>query len=314
MKSDRGKAVKPSGSGLIPNRHFLIAVSVLSLATVGWYGVVKGRNLATTKEAVEWPEGLEVDGDCRAISIPDRVGPYVLAEDGELEKDENRAPKFDGRPDGEVVLPDDVLESLKINTVLDRRRLDERKSNWYFVGIYRDTRQEGPRAPRRYWRVEVFYYTGGLDTVPHVPERCLVAGGATLLGSDGVEFHVPSARPPWDKPLTFQRTRYEVPDRLGLSSYRYAQYYAFSLNGKPEESWKRVRLTLSYPWVRRCYFAKFQFAPLGSITDQAETDRAAEDIVRHFIPVLQDVLPMPDAVEKVAEAGTEPGDDQHLER
>jgi len=314
MKPDREKTVKPSGSELIPNRHFVIAVSILVLATVGWYGVVKGRNLATTKEAVEWPEGLEVNGDCRATSMPDRVGPYVLAEDGELEKNDDGTPKFDGRPDGEMVLPEDVMESLKINTVLDRRRLGERKSNWYFVGIYRDTRLEEPGAPHRYWRVEVFYYTGGLDTVPHVPERCLVASGATLLDSDSVAFHIPSARPPWDKPLTFRRTRYEVVDRLGLVGRHYAQYYAFSLNGKPEDSWKRVRLTLSYPWVRRCYFAKFQFAPLGSITDQAEMDRSSEDIARHFIPVLQDVLPMPETVAKPAEASMGPGDDQHRER
>jgi len=314
MKPGQDKAAKPSRSGLIPNRHFLIAVCTLGLATVGWYGVVKGGNLATTKEAVEWPKGLEVDGDCRVTSMPKKVGPYVLAKDGELERNDDGAPEFDGRPDGEVVLPEDVMESLKINTVLDRRRRRERKSNWYFVGIYRDTEQEEFSNPHRYWRVEIFYYTGGLDTVPHVPERCLVAGGARLLDSEGVKFHVPAAQPPWDDPLTFRRTRYEVADRLGFGARRYAQYYAFSLNGKPEDSWKRVRLTLSYPWVRRCYFAKFQFAPLGPITDQAETDRAAERLARHFIPVLQNILPMPEAVAKASEKSPGARNDRHGER
>jgi hypothetical protein len=274
-------------------RHFLLAAVILAAVWIGWDWAIAQLRWATRKEAVPWTAAVRVDGKCRVVSFPDRLGPYVLVGDGEIDK------TTDGRADGDIVLEEDVLESLKINTALDQRRLGARRSNWYLTRIYRDTRVESSN-PFRYWRLEVYYYTGGLDKVPHVPDRCLVAGGATLLSSASgrLAVGVPGISPPWDR-LTFNRVGYEMTDRLGLDVKRYVQYYVFSLNGRPEGSWEKVRLGLTKPWVRHCYFAKIQLAPTSPITDFAQADQAAVDFLNMFLPAVVALWPLPSDVGKL---------------
>ncbi|MCJ7545168.1 MAG: hypothetical protein MUP47_11530 [Phycisphaerae bacterium] len=294
MKATEPSPASPAGSrGAVwracwRERHFLAAAGILAVATIGWDWTMAALGWVTRKEAVPWPNAVLVDTQCRVISFPDRLGPYELVGDGVFDK----AP--DGRPDGDVVLTGDVLESLKINTALDQMRVGERRSNWYLTRIYRDTRLESSYSPFRQWRLEVHYYTGGLDKVPHVPDRCLVAGGATLLPSWSGELKVavPAGTAPWDH-LTINRVGYEMTDRIGLSVRRYAQYYVFSLNGEPEGSWMMVRLKLGDPRTRYCYFAKVQVAPLGEITDVDEADKAVHDFLAVFMPAVAALLPMP---------------------
>lgn len=270
-------------------RHFLAAVMILAAATVGWGWTMAALGWVTRKEAVPWPQAVVVDRQCRVISFPDRLGPYELVGDGVFDK----VP--DGRPDGDLVLAADVLESLKINTAMDQMRVRERRSNWYLTRIYQDMRAERPVSAFRQWRLEVHYYTGGLDKVPHVPDRCLVAGGATLLpsGSGRLEVAIPAGSAPWDR-LTFNRVGYEVADRIGLNIRRYAQYYVFSLNGEPEGSWMMVRLKLGDPRMRYCYFAKVLVAPMGEITDFDQADKAVQEFLGVFMPAVTAMLPMPE--------------------
>lgn len=275
------------------DRHFVVAAGILLVVTIGWNWAIAQLRWATRKEPVPWPQAVKVDPDCRATSFPDSFGQYVMvSEDGEL------GGKPDGRPDGEIVFSDEDLESLRINTSLDQSRLDERRSNWYISRIYRDSRvPQG--GPFRYWRVEIFYYTGGLDKVPHVPERCLVAGGATLLPqwSGKVAASAPTREAGW-REIDFNRTGYELSDRRALNVTRHVQYYTFSLNGKPEDSWEMVRLKLTKPWVRYCYFAKIQVAPYDDIQDVDRADKAAREFISAFLPAAISMLPMPSDIEK----------------
>lgn len=272
-------------------RHFLVAACILAAAAIGWDWTIMTLRWATRKEPVPWTSAVIVDDQCRVISFPDRLGPYELVGDGVFD----RVP--DGRPDGDVVLTSDVLESLKINTPMDQGRRPQRRSNWYLTRIYQDTRAGTSPAAFKYWRLEVYYYTGGLDKVPHVPDRCLVAGGATLLPSatGEVKAVVPAARAPWDRPV-FNRVGYEMTDRIGLNVKRYAQYYVFSLNGEPEGSWKIVRGKLTNPWMRYCYFAKVQVAPLGEIGDFDQADKAVEEFLSVFMPAVSAMFPTAAAV------------------
>ncbi len=275
-------------------RHFLLAAVILAAVWIGWDWAIAQLRWATRKEAVPWTSAVQVNGKCRVFSFPQRLGPYVLVGDGEFDK------TTDGRADGDLILQDDVLEALKINTVLDQRRLSSRRSNWYLTRVYRDTRVTSPVDPFRYWRLEVYYYTGGLDKVPHVPDRCLVAGGATMIptAAERLAVTLRGVSPPWDR-LTFNRVGYEMTDRLGLDVKRYVQYYVFSLNGRPEGSWEKVRLELTKPWVRYCYFAKVQLAPTGPITDLAQADRATVEFVNMFLPAVVALWPLPSDVGKL---------------
>ena len=281
------------------NRHFLIAAVVLGTSALGWSLAVRVLEIATHKEAVPWPAGVRVDEDFRMVSLPDTFGSFeFVSADGELQRDQSGRPIKDGRPDGETKVESETMELLKIGTSTDKANLPKRKSNWLSIRVYRDRRVKPGRA-LRYWRAEIYYHTGGVDVVPHVPEICGVAGGAVLLGSDDIQVTLPHAPGEWGgKPIDFRRTRFERTDLSGATS-RYAQYYVFSLNGHPESSRNVVRLRLTSPFIRYAYFAKIQFAPLGSMIDARKTDEAAKEFARHFLPEALKTLPMPADVEKL---------------
>jgi hypothetical protein len=281
-------------------RHFVLAALILGLAAGGWSWTVKTLKWAVHKEAVPWPEGVRVSQEFALQTLATQMGPYhMVREDGRLDTDARGELRRDGRPDGEVLLEDDVKEVLGVGTSADRTRYGARQSNWYCVRIYEDMR---PDAAFRFWQLEVYYYTGALDKVPHVPERCWIAGGATLLGGQNVTFEAPGLTNGWSSPAV-RRTQFEVTDRLGMKTSRSTQYYVFDFNGRPEESWKMVRLRLNDPRLRRCYFAKIQFGPLSEVQDVVQADQAAGEFFRAALPHVMKVLPSPEQLNALEPRG-----------
>jgi hypothetical protein len=289
MADDTQNSARARLRGLV---HFGVAAAILGISAVGFKSAIEFLELATEKQPVPWPKGVSVDRETfKWENLPREFGGrYVLVGDGELFK------QIDGIPDGEVTLGDDIMTTLGIGTGWDKDRFPDRSSNWYVARVYRD-KTRSPGDPLQYWQLQVYYYTGALDTVPHVPERCLAAGGATLAGSQSVTITIPKLPSPWDEPLNLRRTLYERQNPTTMSTNEYAQYYVFSLNGRPESSWETVRLELAKPWVRHCYFAKIQFYPRGPVANTEQIDRAADEFMNHFLPVVLKALPMPSDVE-----------------
>ncbi|MBL7133729.1 MAG: hypothetical protein ISS78_06495 [Phycisphaerae bacterium] len=298
------------------NANFLVAAAILLLAAAGWNVAVWAMHLATEKSPVPWPAPVDVNDKFVMTTMPDRMGPYeFVSADGEIDfsRDKQDFVK-DGRPDGEgdsdSDLPGDLMESLGIGTYTDQTNLPLRRSNWLTIRTYRDNRRP-PGDPLRYWRLEVYYYTGGVDLVPHTPERCLVAGGAEHLGTTAMPVAIDGVDEPWGPaPLAIRRALFQWTDAKSMSANQFAQYYIFSLNGMPENSPYVVRLKLANPLMRHAYFAKAQFAPAPAVqmTDRgltyrlptpAEADPAAEDFVKHFMPHVLKMLPMPQDVAKL---------------
>ena len=273
------------------NRHFLIASFLLLITALGWGTAKEVIGIVLRKSPVPWPANVVVDEDFRLRSLPERLGPYALAADGTTNNGQEGEP--DGVPDGDRTLPEDVLELLHIGTGVDQDRLGQRSSNWYASRVFVDTR---PGRQFTHWELDVTYYTGGLDKVPHVPERCLLAAGAALVDSARVPFSVPAAQSPWDRALNFNRTLYEKRGRSG-SVEQHAQYYIFSLNGRPEPMWEKVRLELTSPFGSYCYFAKVQFAPWRQVTDVDKADEAAADFIQYVLPSVLQALPMPQDIQ-----------------
>ncbi|HOF17556.1 MAG TPA: hypothetical protein PK082_01505 [Phycisphaerae bacterium] len=286
-------------------KHFVVACVLLAVAALGWRFAVGGLKVALRKEAVPWPALVRVNEQTFQLeSLPESLGEYRFVQaDGELFYNDKGEPLYDGKPDGEITLETDVMETLGVGSSLDASRVKTRTSNWYLSRIYR----KGPapssayeRKPFQYWQLDLTYYTGGIDTVPHVPERCLVASGARLIGGADVTFEVPMLPAPWDGPLVFRQTRYEVWDDATLTAKLYVQYYIFSYNGRPENDWRRVRLDLANPWsARHCYFAKVQFLPRNEILNLQDADRAAEEFVRNVLPSILQQFPMPKEIEEL---------------
>jgi len=204
---------------------------------------------------------------------------------------------LDGEPDGERTIIDEVLESLAIGTPLDFSNVADRKSTWYVSRTYVD-RQKSRGQRYRLWQLDVTYYTGTMDKAPHFPERCLKAGGMILGKMGDVEFGVPGAPSPWgDEPVTCRFVEFNNP--RGNAENLHVQYYVYSLNGKPEASWKNVRLKMADPFGKYAYFAKIQFNPMNGLESPDEAKKATAEFVKYMLPEVLKVLPMPDDIERL---------------
>jgi hypothetical protein len=292
--------------------HFLVAFAILVITAGGWQLAVHALELATEKTPVPWPAGVEVNDKYVMTAMPDKMGPFeFVSADGELDFDpKTQAFLKDGLPDGEGEVAPDVMDLLGIGTATDERNLSRLRSNWFSIRTYRDnSRPAGD--PLRYWRLEVYYYTGGVDLVPHTPEICAVAGGALHLGTTDMPVTIDGVEEPWgNKPLAFQRALFQRTDMQGTAAGQFVQYYIFCLNGSPKNSRNDVRFALGSLFVKHAYFAKVQFAPLPAVQkaagglvwavpDPAQADRAVADFVKHFMPFVLKTLPMPKDIERL---------------
>ncbi len=281
---------------LLRDRHFLVAAVLLGLVAAGWNAAVVGLGLVWRKLPVPHPPAVELDGEQRLLSLAKAFGPdgrYRLVEgDGVLWLNAANEPERDGEPDGELVLPEDTRLTLGVGTPYDHARLGARSCNWYVSRIYEDTQAQGGH---RYWFLDVTYYTGTLDKVPHVPQRCLVAGGATLGRADELTFAADAPRPEWNADIPLVRMEYFT--QSGMVLFQRHQFYTFSLNGRPESDNRMIRLKLANPFTRYSYFAKIQFAPREPTTDVTATTEAAEAFFRAALPEVLKVLPAVEDIE-----------------
>lgn len=303
-----------AGGWVRANRHFLVAASVLALATTAWFIAIQTKLIFPNKLPVPWARfeivengqsrlwKQEVGSDSRWLNLAERFGPFRLVKDTDLP-----AAEMLGGVSGEIIYSDDVLEALGISGNLTEKQLAERKSNWYVSRRYLDERKVQGKTltgPYALWYLDVTYYTGSVDRVPHTPMACLLAGGRVITGEKeiAVQVAVPDRwKPWWGGQVVFNRVTSE--SRRGGAN-RSVDYYAFCLNGKPESSRYAVRRTLTYPWVRHGYFAKIQFGPRtnADIDNPEEADKAAQEFIGQFLPEVLKGMPTPDDVEKLKSA------------
>lgn len=291
---------------VLADRRFVVVAILLAVTAVAWPLVTHALGLVQWKLPVPCPN-VTLDDKFRNLSFPKKLGVadryQMVEDDGVLFQDpRTHKPIKDGQPDGEVIWDEDTLATAGIGTAADKMYLTQGASNWYLSRIYEDT-SEKPDSLYRYWHLDVTYYTGSLDTVPHIPEVCLTAGGMTVPPSES--FHMdPIAEiagpqnKAWSGPLEFRRVPYENPE----NSSRFVQYYIFSLNGNPEWSREKVRLLQLDLWKNYAYFAKMQVYPLHDVGDPTEMDRHARDFIRAALPAVLKDLPTADDLQKLEAA------------
>ena len=279
-RSGRGKYLL---GWLARERHFVIAALILGISTISWTAAVEWLGIAIQRLPVAWPEEVEVDEDYRMLSLDTRFGPFVMLKDGDFGKDPKTGkPKLDGVPDGEIIFEKDQLKELGM--ISTKERLLDRLSPWYVARIYRDTRPD-----RKYhtWQLNVTYYTGGADRVPHVSEVCLQAAGAKIQGQTFVEFDIPEVPSSWSNSIQCKRTIYSRPGQIG----KRVDYYTFCYNGKPMADWKMVRAKVANPFERYSYFAKVQFTAWNKVDNEEQADKAAEEFLSYALPAILRTLP-----------------------
>ena len=273
-------AICPESAGR-PWLHFAVAAGLLLVVGAGWQGIMSALRWSMAKSPVPWPAGVKVDEHHRLTTFPEKLGPYLIVQDGEWSGGQT-----DGMLDGVQVIREEVLEEMGTK---------DHDLNWYFSGIYRDTRSGGANAlpGRHYVQMQISYYTGLLDAVPHIPFVCLGAAGYTVIAGESgfVSVSVPTAARPWNN-LEIYRTTFTK------KGNKTAQHHFFSVNGKPSADWKLVRGRLSVPWVTSCSVARGQLgvgaAEGGGLlpeTDTAKCDELCRDFLAHALPEILRFLP-----------------------
>jgi hypothetical protein len=140
----------------LTNPAFLVALGVMSVSAIGMQAALDHYKLYLQKKPI-LPE--PIGGKDRVLrALPAKTEHWQQLGSDLIEAPEN-------------------LETLGTENYLTRRYIEK-----------------SPRAgkPAREVTLHVAYYTGMIDTVPHVPERCLVGAGLSLVGG------------PWVRPLALR--------------------------------------------------------------------------------------------------------------
>ncbi len=201
-------------------------------------------------------------------------------------------------------MPEATLETLGTHNYVDRTYVERAPAD--------------PKNPRAVM-VHLAYYTGSVDTVPHVPERCFVAGGASITGGPYVlplplnrdawiedaaassdhraEFGLkdatiytarlgPTSRAPGNRvrlPRGVENLDIRISEyALGSDQKTYAGYF-FIANGALTSSAQNVRLLAFDLHSDYAFYTKVQFS--------ASNIEGPEELAQIATSVLNDMLP-----------------------
>lgn len=183
----------------------------------------------------------------------------------------------------------------------------------YISRIYEDTTWP-ENQPGRAIRLHVAYYTGTTDTVPHVPDRCFVAGGVTPVGTTTQQvaldesgftpapdqkgyLHPVAAKrigqfqPPARVPATtFDATCFTYEQSHGSMKWTENVIYFFAANGKYLPTPNHVRLQGFEADEKYAYYCKVEVQVSG-VDDPKEATQRASAALSHLLPEIMACLP-----------------------
>ena len=153
-----------------------------------------------------------------------------------------------------------------------------------------------------YVRLHVAYYTGTPDTVPHVPDRCFVAGGLKPIGTSSVRLTLGGPQYRQENGKWYAGSKL-VPEGVKIPAtdfdatiFTYAQpsrpdeqsnvVYYFAANDKFLSTPERVRLHGFDPRDRYSYYCKIEVGALGN----TDADQAAQIVSRFLSVALPEIM------------------------
>lgn len=147
----------------------------------------------------------------------------------------------------------------------------------------------------------ITYYTGKVDTVPHVPDRCYVADGFQPSSYKAQVWKLGKYRDGSDREVTVRFIEFE--DQTSRGALNRCVAYFFHANGSYEDDPKQVRVRLQDLRERCAYFAKIEvmtvLPPRPGATENdpfREADRQAaaaamQSFLTAALPEIEKVLP-----------------------
>ena len=271
---------------VIAQPAFMAAVVVLAVAAVGLNASVGYMKLHFKKQPVPMARPL--------ASIPADLGLWQqVSQDEALDPEIEHALGtnqyiFRDYMDARVVGKETIAAVRRLNesildakTPEDVKRLKEERAQ--LIGRTRLSHPTGVI------NLAVTYYTGLVDTVAHVPDRCYVADGYELRTWQELNWPIDEERPVEVRLIHFE-------DGTGRSASTRSVAYFFHVNGNFKSSPNAVRLALQNLFERHGYYAKVEVMTL--IKDPAASARVMQDFLSNVMPEIRKSLPDWEAVKR----------------
>jgi hypothetical protein len=271
-------AVRVALRRALSQRSFLIVTVVLLTAALGLNVAVSAMKLHFKKEPVPLARALG--------AIPPRLGSWVqVSQDQPLDKEMQ-----DVLGTKEYIFRDYVNET-DVPGVAERFQNKTQKER---QDLLNTLRQQFPNAVLS---MSVTYYTGMVDTVAHVPDRCVTADG--YEPKEYTTPHWPIARqlPPAAKPQSADGTpiddvevRYiNFEDQTGTAKFPRSVSYFFHTNGKFISSPLGVRNELANLFVKKGYYAKIE--TMTTIPDTRISAEKTANFLEAALPEVHKCMP-----------------------
>lgn len=252
----------------LKNPGFLVVAGILLVSAVSLNAATQFLQLYFQKLPVEMRHPIS--------SIPERIGPWV-----QLSKDQPLAPDIEtmlqtkqyisrAYVDTRIVGPD-VLKAVENKTYEEREQIIEAIRRRNSLAVI---------------RLHTTYYTGMVDTVAHVPDRCYVAGG--YQPTDNTPH-------PWESVSkrighSFASPFMTFEDQTGIRDSRKLNVtYLFHANGEYCDNANSVRLVLQSLQNRFAYYSKIELMTVAE--DREGSARVMDEFLGLLLPDFENILP-----------------------
>ncbi len=264
-----GAALVPAIRRAISQPQFLVAFVVLFVAAMSLGAATSYMKLYFKKEPVPLVKQLE--------QIPGSLGNWVqVSSDRELNDE-----MLDVLGTREYIFRDYVDSRIVDQATIDQfKQMTDSERGKLLSTIER-------QHPEAAVRLSVTYYTGMVDTVAHIPDRCYVAGDMNPTEK---------TTPVWtlmDRNHQPLQTRvssihFEASHDDGIPTRNVA--YFFHCNGSYEhDAITGVRRKLQNLFERRAYYAKIEVLTLNS--DYQKSDAVLQDFLSSALPEIEQCFP-----------------------
>ena len=254
---------------------FVVVFTIMLLAALGLNTAINAMGLYFKKEAVPLRVSLDV--------LPRQMGPWwQVAKDLPMSAEEQEA----------LATKDYISREFIDSRLLMKLTKPITFANWE---SFTDPQRQQlafmirQRAPQGWIRLHMAYYTGLVDTVAHVPERCYVGGGFDPVNPRVVSLDAFKNDP--KRPPAIKAKYIDFTDRAAGNSTMQNVAYFFQVNGCYEyDSLGGVRLRLQDIRERYAYYCKVELMTvLGDKSDVAITTMT--DFLESAMPDIERSLP-----------------------
>jgi hypothetical protein len=258
----------------LTQRGFIVTAIVLGLAAVGLNGATSYMKLSFQKLPVELRRPVE--------TIPATLGPWR-----QVMRDERLMPEIEEALGTQKYIMRFYYDTRRITPAQfedAQRRADAGQGH-----IIELVRRLDPSAVINF---AVTYYTGMVDTVAHVPDRCYTASGYEPESKETIRWKLFPDRPAELADVSMCFTAFADPSSSGSVPTNVG--YLFHTNGEYRSDPIEVRVKLQNLREKYGYYAKVELMTVTPNKQQAaETMR---DFLFYALPEVEKVLPDWEAV------------------